>query len=517
MPIVLAIRNGTVVTPSAALEAHDIFCDGDGKIAAIQPTTATVSLPEDCEVIDAAGALVFPGGIDPHVHFAYPQGPYRLLSSDDWRTGPAAAACGGTTTVVDFVEPSRRETLLAAFETRRREAEQSPIDFGLHMCLNRVDSATLGGLQHVVEQLGVPTLKIYTAYDGIRLTDAELLRAFSAIARLPALPIIHAECHEMIMYRVTEAEIAGKGHPIHHAATRPVANEVEATARVLAFADALNCPVHIVHVSAARAADAIDAESLRRGNRPTEWFGPDATVPLVSGEVCGHHLVLDHATAFGSDEEAMDARVAANLLCAPPLREHSDCEALAGRLAQPSAAALFTVSDHCPFTTLQRTGLATRPDIATYPVSGERTDLGEARGAAWRPTSDVPAFWRMPGGLAGVQHRLLVTYDAAVKAGASSVKIADLIAGAAARRYGLRDKGRLAVGLDADLVIIDPSQQTTLCVANSRENVDFSPFEGMSVQGSIRTVVSRSRVLVRAGKPTEALAAPGGRFVPRKL
>ena len=173
--------------------------------------------------IDAAGLLIMPGGIDPHVHLQYPQGPQRVVSSDDWLTGTVAAACGGTTTVLDFVEARPDRTWLQAFQERLAEAApQAVIDFGFHMAFNRADEASLAEVPAVVAA-GMPSFKIYMAYDGIRLTDGEMLRALEQLKLHGGLPIVHAENHDVIKHLTGACLAAGQREPRWHPTTRPAA------------------------------------------------------------------------------------------------------------------------------------------------------------------------------------------------------------------------------------------------------------------------------------------------------
>jgi len=293
----LIIQNGMVVTANDAVQA-DVAIRGD-KIAAIGHGLAAR------ESLDAGGLLVIPGGVDPHVHLQYPQGPNRVVSSDDWLTGTVAAACGGTTTVIDFVEARPGQTWMQAFEARLAEAEpQAVIDFGFHMSCNRADEASLAEVGPVIEA-GMPSFKIYMAYDGIRLTDPEMLLALEALAEHGGLAIVHAENHFVITRLVQRQLAAGHVEPRWHLHTRPAAGEAEATERALAMAEIAGAPLHIVHVTGARGdpalsrarpaghrrsvhpAPAADGGSLRPARLRTgqAQYGPS---PAHPGGPCGH-------------------------------------------------------------------------------------------------------------------------------------------------------------------------------------------------------------------------------------
>jgi dihydropyrimidinase len=193
----LLIKDGTLVTASDTFQA-DVAIVGE-KIVAVGQDLVQGGFRDFAETIDAGGTLVIPGGIDPHVHLQYPQGPNRVVSSDDWFTGTVAAACGGTTTLIDFVEARPDETWMEAFEARLAEADpRATIDFGFHMSFNRADERSLAEVGAVIKA-GMPSFKIYMAYDNIRLTDAETLVALDTLRAEGGLPIIHAENHDVIM------------------------------------------------------------------------------------------------------------------------------------------------------------------------------------------------------------------------------------------------------------------------------------------------------------------------------
>ena len=179
------IANGTLVTAEATLRADLGILDG--QIAAVSADLA------GRERVDATGMLVLPGAIDEHVHLQMPVG--EFASSDDFYTGTVAAACGGTTTVIDFVEARPGQPLLEALAARRAEADgKVAVDYGLHMTLSRADDATLAQIPASIAA-GAASFKLYMAYQGLRLDDGELLRALAALGRAGGQVLVHAENH----------------------------------------------------------------------------------------------------------------------------------------------------------------------------------------------------------------------------------------------------------------------------------------------------------------------------------
>lgn len=485
--ITLLVQNGTLVTASDTFQA-DIAIAGD-KILAIGQDLGQQGMRDAAEILDAEGLLVMPGGIDPHVHLQYPQGPHRVVSSDDWFTGTVAAACGGTTTLIDFVEARPEQSWMGAFQARLAEADpQAAIDYGFHMSFNRADERSLTEVRPIIEA-GMPSFKIYLAYDNIRLKDAEILVALETLEQQGGLPIIHAENHDVIMHLVTRHLAAGHVEPRWHPHTRPAAGEAEATQRALALAEIVDLPMHIVHVSAARALEVI--RGYRERGRP------------VTGEVCTQHMLLTDALYESPDFEA------AKYAMAPPLRSALDAEAMWEGLGDGSLD--FVVTDHCPFTMAQKRGQRRTPEFRRL-LDGVVEAPPEAQ---W--SDSLPSFNQIPGGAPGVETRVPLVYHFGVNRGRLSLnQFVNLISTAAAKLFGLYpQKGTIAPGADADLVLFDPNRQVTISADALHQNCDYTPYEGMQVQGWPRTVISRGEVILHDG---EFLGSMGrGQYLKRHL
>jgi dihydropyrimidinase len=480
----LVIRNGTLVTATDTFRA-DLAVSGE-QITAIGDGLAA----PDAAEIDATGLLVVPGGIDAHVHLQYPQGPQRVVSSDDWFTGTVAAACGGTTTVIDFVEARPEQSWMQAFETRLGEAApQAVIDYGFHMAFNRADAASLAEVAAVVAA-GMPSFKIYMAYDGIRLTDAEMLRALEQLKTNGALPIVHAENHDVIKHLTAGHLAAGRYEPRWHPSTRPAAAEAEATQRALTFAGLVGVPMHIVHVSARLGLVAM-REFSGRGQ-------------VVTGEVCPQHLLLT------ADLYEQDGFGPARYIMAPPLRDRTDCSALWQALAAGDIDCVVT--DHCPFTLTQKRGERRTPGFRRRP---DGTAVECEPEPAW--SDGLPAFNQVPGGAPGIETRVpLLYHHGVIERRLSLNQFVNVTSTAIARRFGLYPrKGTLAPGADADLVLFDPDLDVTISAAGLHQNCDYTPYEGWRLGGWPRTVLSRGRVIVRDGQFVGA--AGEGRYVKRSL
>jgi dihydropyrimidinase len=436
----LVITDGTLVTAEATTQAD--LGIRDGQIAAIGKRLAGL------ETIDATGMLVLPGAVDEHVHLQMPVG--EFTSSDDFYTGTVAAACGGTTAVVDFVEPRPGQPLLEALAARRAEADgRAVVDYGLHMTLSRAADETLAQVPDCIAA-GAASFKLYMAYEGIRLDDGGLLRALTALRVQGGRVLVHAENHHAIAYLTVQALAQGRTGPENHPLTRPDWMEAEAVHRLLALARVTGTPLVVAHLSCALGLEAVRKAKAR---------GQAAWV-----ETCPQYLLLDEKEYRRPDFEG------AKFVMAPPPRTEADRSALWAGLAAGDVDTVAT--DHCPFF------------YETQKTRG-RDD-----------------FSRIPGGAPGIETRLALLYTHGVRAGRiTPERWVEVCCTEPARRFGLAPrKGTLAVGADADVVIFDPERQVTLSYKTLHQNVDYCPYEGWQVQGYPLTVLSRGEVIVRDGE-----------------
>ncbi|MBC7264423.1 MAG: dihydropyrimidinase [Chloroflexi bacterium] len=448
------IKGSTIVTAAETYQA-DVGIVGE-RIAAIGHDLRGEN------ILDATGKYLIPGAIDPHVHMQLPVA--GTVSSDDFATGTIAAACGGTTTIVDFVEAKGGQSLLEALAARRAEADDRvAIDYGLHMTLANDDKETLAEIPAVVDA-GCTTFKLYMAYEGLRLRDEQLLRVLAALGQHGALPIVHAENHAAIAYLVERFRRQGHTEPRYHPLTRPALMEGEATGRVLALAALTATPLYIVHVSCKEALAVVERAQTRG--------------QAAYGETCPQYLLL---TADEYDRPDFEG---AKFVMSPPPRSAADQEALWNALRYGVLQVVAT--DHCPFFFV-----------------GQK-ELGRHD------------FSRIPGGIPGVETRLALLYTFGVGAGRLSLqRWVEVCCTAPARIFGLApQKGSIAIGADADLVIFDPQREVTLSYQTLHQHVDYCPYEGLRLRGYPDTVLSRGRVVVQKG---EFVGQSGwGRFVARK-
>ena len=437
------IANGTVVTASDTFQA-DLALQ-DGRIAAI-----SANLPRENakQVLDAAGKLVFPGGIDVHTHLDMPFG--GTTSADDFETGTRAAAFGGTTTLIDFAIQYKGQSLRTAFDTWMQKASKAVSDYGLHCIITDLPDAQLAEMPQLVRE-GITTFKLFMAYPGVfMLDDATIFKALRTAAKHGAMVCMHAENGGVIDVLVQQALAEGKTAPKYHALTRPTTAEAEATGRAIALAEMAGAPIYIVHLSCNDALEKV-REARDRG------------LPVYA-ETCPQYLYL---SLENFDVPGFEG---AKYVFTPPLREKWHQEKLWNGLKHDHLQVVST--DHCPF------------------CFKEQKELGR---------SD---FTKIPNGGPGIEHRMSLVYSGGVAQGRFSVnRFVELVSTTPAKLFGLYPrKGTIAIGSDADLVVFNPLSKHTISAKTHHMRVDYSMFEGIQVQGMPEVVLSRGRVLVQDGK-----------------
>lgn len=460
----LLIRGGLVVDPAGARRA-DVLVEGE-RIAAVG---VALDAP-GAEVVDATGALVIPGAIDPHTHFDLPVGAVR--SADDFESGTIAAACGGTTCVIDFAGTGREEPEEALRLWHAKAEGRAVVDYGFHVTLTEVpeEAGSARAALASFVRAGVSSVKLYLAYPGRLMVDeATLGRAFEAARSTGVLVAVHAEDGPEVERRTKDALAAGRRHPGWIPRVRPPELEAEAVRRAAALALASKAPLYVVHLSSRAGLEAVRAARAAGGR--------------VFAETCPQYLFLTEDELEQRGEDAQD------FVCAPPLRADSDREALWRALAGGEVDTVAT--DHCPFSRLDR----------------RRGVSGRAEG--WADFSEIP------GGLPGVETRLALLYQGVLQGWLSTERWVGAVATTPARLFGLgRRKGALRPGMDADVVVFDPGATRSLDALSLHMRSDHSPYEGVQVTGWPALTLSRGRVVSRDGQPAEA--EPGwGRYVRR--
>jgi len=451
----LVIKNGTIVTAEATYQA-DIGVQGE-RIAAIGAGLT------GAREINAAGKLVTPGGVDVHVHMQMALGG-GIISADDFFSGTRAAAFGGVTTIVDFVESASTQSMLAGLADRRAEADpRVTIDYGLHMTIGPHEIDKLDQVPAALAA-GCASFKLYMAY-GFRLTDDQLFKALTAVKNAGGLPVVHAENWDIICTLVAQNLAAGRTTPHWHPRSRPELLEGEAAGRVIDIATYVGVPLHIFHVGCQATVDRIVA--ARAGGLP------------VTGETCPQYLLLNDSVY---DRPGVEGALP---VCAPPIRPAGEQENMWQALAHNHLQIVTT--DHCPF------------------VKADKMRGIEAND-----------FSKIPGGVPSIECRFPALYSFGVRGGYFSAnRWVEMCCTTPAQMFGFTRKGHIAVGFDADLVVFDPARQVTLSTATLHEKVDWTPYAGLEITGWPAATISRGEVIVENG---QFYGAPGrGRFIERRL
>jgi dihydropyrimidinase len=456
----LVIRGGTVVTAEKTLRA-DIGIQGE-KIAAIGTSLSGKT------ILDVSGKLVMPGGVDSHCHVEQLSSMGKMCA-DDFYSATVAAAFGGTTTIIPFAAQHRGNSIVAVVDDyAKRAAEKAVIDYGFHLIIaDPTEHALNIELKEMVRR-GITSFKVYMTYELLRLSDGQMLDVLAAADREKALVMVHAENHEMIQWLTKRLLERGHRAPkFHMNAHHPIA-EAEATNRVVALSRLLDVPVLIVHVSGGEAVQTI---------RAAQTLGA-----RVFAETCPQYLFLK---ATDADRPGLEG---AKWCCSPPPRDEASQEAVWEGLRDGTFQVLS--SDHAPY----------RFDESGKLPKGEQT-----------------SFKEMANGVPGLQVRLPLLFSEGV--GKKRISLQEFVALTAtnhAKMYGLFPrKGSIEIGSDADLAIWDPEKRLTLTAAMMKDNVGYTPYEGMTVTGWPTTVLSRGRLTVHEEKLM--VEKGSGKFIARGI
>lgn len=435
------IKNGIIVNDSAIFHGDILIEDG-----IIQAISTHFDLP-DAEYIDASGKYVLPGAVDVHTHMDLQAGAHRAV--DDFYTGTVAAACGGTTSIVDHMAfgPKGCSLWHQVEEYHRLADGKAVIDYGFHGVLQHVNEQVLEEMKEISEKEGITSFKAYLTYD-FKLSDQELFQVFQKAKEYGIVIPIHCENDGVLNYLRSRYQQQGHTSAKYHPLSRPSGCEAEAVSRMLHLAAlAGDAPIYIVHLSTAAGLSEIrKAHALHQ-----KGFGV---------ETCTQYLTR-------TDACYEDPQQGLKFIMSPPLRKQADCDALWGGLQDGDIDVVAT--DHCPF------------NFATQKQFGAQD------------------FTACPNGAPGVEERLPILYSEGVAKGKLSIcDLVRLLCTTPSKMYGLYpQKGVIQPNADADIVILDPKGHRTLTHDSLHSAVDYTCYEGMELQGSIDLVLSHGRVIVK--------------------
>lgn len=451
----LAVNDALVVNAGGSVRGSIGVRDGRIVTISAEPLRAR-------REIDAAGRPVIPGVVDPHCHFRIVQGhgTDAIASSDDYVVGPRAAAFGGVTTFIDFAIQERGRPAKEMVESRIAEASAgSVIDFGFHASLTDPRPEVLEEIEPLMD-MGIGSFKFFTAYAkwGFYVDLGFLGEAMRRIGARGGTVAIHAENDEILEFWRAKKAAEDASDLMNHSLSRPELAEEVAILDVAALARETGATIYIVHLSTAR--------GLRRVAEAREGGAK------VLAESCPHYLTFSHdvyATA--------DARY---FTMTPPLRAEGNRQALWEGVIDGQIDTIG--SDHNSFTRAQK-------EAAT-------------------------GFMDVPPGLGGTEMLLPFMLSEGVNAGRITLeRTVELICSTPARVFHLPTKGAIAIGKDADLVILDLDEERAVTDAALHDPKAYTVFAGRRMRGWPVMTISRGEVIVESG---ECVAEPGrGRFVPR--
>lgn len=452
----ILIKNGKIITFKNVF-VSDILCE-NGKISKINNN---ISTQDTDEVIDATGKLIFPGGIDPHVHMHLPSP--AGYSSDDFYSGSVAALFGGTTTLIDFVTPDKEQSLPSALEKRKKEAMESLIDYSFHVSPVEWRKKINEEIQQCIHQ-GVNSFKMYMAYkNSIGLEDNEIFEIMKIIGKYGGIVTLHCELGDEIEEMRNTFANENKLSPIYHTLSRPPETEALAVKKAIKLAKKANCPLYIVHVSSRKS-----LKYIRKAQDRNQ---------MVFAETCPQYLLLDDSKYTG------DFYQVAPYIMSPPLRTYKDNKALWNALDKSIISTVGT--DHCPFMMKQK-------------------------------ENGINDFRKIPNGAGGVEHRMALLYTYGVLAKKISLRqFVNITSTNAAKIFGLYPaKGEIAKGSDADLIIWNPDKENVISAHIHHQNCDNNIYEGIKVKGEAQYVIQNGKIAISNGK---LVKKDTGKYLKRQL
>ncbi|HSH51502.1 MAG TPA: dihydropyrimidinase [Bacteroidales bacterium] len=451
----ILIQYATIVTSKQSFNA-DIFIS-NGKIAQIGNSLQILESID--KLIDASAHFVFPGGIDPHVHMHLPTP--AGYSADDFETGSKAALLGGTTTLLDFVTPQKGESLIDALIDRKKEANSSLCDYSFHVSPVEWTKTTVQEIKNCIEA-GITSFKVYMAYkDSVGLNDDNIFRVMHTVGKFGGIVTLHCESGDKVEELRNKLAVENKLSPEYHALSRPPQTETEAVQMAIEMAKLTRCPIYIVHTSTGKSIEFIEKAQKEKQK--------------VYSETCPQYLLLDDSRYKGNFRET------AKYVLSPPLRKKEDQNMLWDAIRNGIIKTIGT--DHCPFNFDQK-------------QEGNKD------------------FRKIPNGAGGIEHRMKLLYTYGVlKNRISYNQFVDITSTQPAKIFSLYpQKGEIAVGSDADLIIWNPKKENTITTEDHHQNCDLEIYEGFKTIGSPEIVIVNGQIVVENQK---LVSTPQGKFLKR--
>ncbi|MCF8067939.1 MAG: dihydropyrimidinase [Desulfobacterales bacterium] len=431
----LLIKNGQIVN-AGGRQFADVYIEGDK----IKTIGSNLDYPAD-EIVDANGKYVIPGAIDSHTHISMPF--MGTSAQDDYYTGTVAAACGGVTSLVDFDMQQKGESLFEAIERKKSWAEgKVVVDYSLHPAVTDPSPEVIEEVKQAILEYGTPSFKVFMVYD-FRVDDAVMIKLLKKTKQFGGLVQVHAENFYFLQHMNELFAREGKLTPYYHAKSRPNIAEAEAISRIIKMVEFTDSRAYIVHLSSMEGLEEVKKARYRGIN--------------VFAETCPQYLILDEERYKAPGFEG------AKYVMSPPLRTKESQDPLWNGLRDGYLQTVAT--DHCPFD-----------------FNGKKDMFG---------TDD---YKNIPNGAPGIETLLMLIHSEGVAKNRISLeKMVEVLSAGPAKIFGLKDKGEISVGKDADMVIFDPDQKFTITQRLLHMNIDYSPFEGVDITGMPSLVYSRGK------------------------
>lgn len=455
----ILIKGGEVVNEDGR-ERADVYIED----RLIKMVGKNLEVPGGSKIIDATGKLVIPGGIDTHTHCQMPFMGTKAI--DDFYVGTKAGLAGGTTMIIDFVIPSRGESLIEAYHKWRAWADPKVCcDYSFHMAVTWWDQKVEDEMAIVTTpEFGINSFKVFMAYNGVlRLHDNEIIECFKKVRAIGGVGQVHAENGDVIVENQAKLLAAGITGPEGHPMSRPEEVEAEATLRACVLANQTKCPLYVVHVMSKSAAKII----MEKRKNGSVIFGEPIAASLGTNGSHYYHTCWRHAAAH---------------VMAPPLREDLTTASYLMELLA-SGDLQCTGTDNCTFSSKQK-------------------------------AMGINDFTKIPNGVNGIEDRMAVIWEKGVQSGIlTPERFVSVTSTTAARIFNIYpQKGVIAPGSDADIVVWDPNKTRVISAKTHHHAVDFNIFEGMEVHGVADWVLTGGRIVVEEGQVR--VAKGSGRFIP---
>lgn len=462
----LIIKNGLVVSPGSTIKT-DVAVK-DGKIAALGKAE---EFGQATRVIDVEGKYVMPGVIDAHMHVEAPfQG---CISADDFYTQSISAAFGGVTTFMDFTNTFKGTSVIKAVKIRREEMSKSAIDFAIHGKFVEAPQNILDEIEEIIDY-GCPSFKLFMTYkkEGVMSDDETLIKVFTKAKELNGLAMVHAESNAIAELNTEKFREIGDLSWPKFAEAKPVLCEAEAVSRAIHFSKYVGNALLIVHTTNGLALDI--AKKAQEEGYP------------IYIETCPHYLTL-------FQDLYQDPESGYLPICSPPLRTPEEAENLWQGIIEGIIS--VTGSDDCAYTKESKTMFL------------EKDKEGKI----------IPDYTKVVNGTSGIEIRLPILLSEGVSKGRISLnKVCEITSTNIAKLNGcFPQKGIIAPGSDADIVIVDMEKEVTLSKDMLHNNVGYCLHEGMKVKGYPIMTISKGAVIVENKQFFGKRGA--GTFIKRKI